>query len=238
MKIAFTPVVYEHAARFVGRTPWDVSRDAELMFAGHRNAYLEYRQQVIAVGIDIYNLEAEAYGGVWRTWAGMPSRRFTSRCSNRPKRGPYCRSLYPSGMAGSPWCWAWATTETGVPRRRRADSRGWSVLDRVQPPGHHVSVRRRRAASRRNGPHADASGREPGRPVPGDCSGRAGRRLFRVCRRAADPFTAAVSRGRDAGPEADSRPRIRLPRASRTRASWGATRFPYWTTSCRPARTT
>lgn len=62
MKIPFTPVIYEHAARFVGRSPWDVSRDAELMFAGHRAAYLEYRQQVIAVGIDIYNLEAEAYG--------------------------------------------------------------------------------------------------------------------------------------------------------------------------------
>jgi len=62
MKIPFTPVVYEHAARFVGRTPWEVSRDAELMFEGHRRAYLEYRQQVIAVGIDIYNLEAEAYG--------------------------------------------------------------------------------------------------------------------------------------------------------------------------------
>jgi uroporphyrinogen decarboxylase len=62
MKIAFTPVVYEHAARFVGRTPWAVSRDAELMFHAHRLAYLEYRQQVIAVGIDIYNLEAEAYG--------------------------------------------------------------------------------------------------------------------------------------------------------------------------------
>lgn len=62
MKIAFTPVVYEHAARFVGRTPWEVSRDADLMFHGHRLAYLEYRHQVIAVGIDIYNLEAEAYG--------------------------------------------------------------------------------------------------------------------------------------------------------------------------------
>lgn len=62
MKIAFTPVVYEHAARFVGRTPWDVSRDADLMFEGHRRAYLEYHHQVIAVGIDIYNLEAEAYG--------------------------------------------------------------------------------------------------------------------------------------------------------------------------------
>lgn len=62
MKISFTPVVYEHAARFVGRSPWEVSRDAEWLFEGHRRAYLAYRHQVIAVGIDIYNLEAEAYG--------------------------------------------------------------------------------------------------------------------------------------------------------------------------------
>ena len=62
MKIAFTPVIYEHAARFVGRTPWEVSRDADLIFEGHRRAFLEYHHQVIAVGIDIYNLEAEAYG--------------------------------------------------------------------------------------------------------------------------------------------------------------------------------
>jgi uroporphyrinogen decarboxylase len=62
MSIPFTPVIYEHAARFVGRTPWEVSRDAELLFAAHRAAYLEYHQQVIAVAIDIYNLEAEAYG--------------------------------------------------------------------------------------------------------------------------------------------------------------------------------
>jgi uroporphyrinogen decarboxylase len=64
MKIAFTPAVYEHAARFVGRTPWAVSRDAELLFAAHRAAWLEYRHQVLTVGIDIYNLEAEAYGAV------------------------------------------------------------------------------------------------------------------------------------------------------------------------------
>ena len=42
MKISFTPVICEHAARFVGRTPWQVSRDAKLMFEGHRRAYLEY----------------------------------------------------------------------------------------------------------------------------------------------------------------------------------------------------
>lgn len=62
MKIAFTPAVYEHAARFVGKSPGEVSRDGELLFQAHRAAYLEYRHQPIAVGIDIYNLEAEAYG--------------------------------------------------------------------------------------------------------------------------------------------------------------------------------
>jgi uroporphyrinogen decarboxylase len=62
MRIAFSPAVYENAARFTGRTPWEVSRDPELLFAGHRAAYLEYRHRPIAVGIDIYTLEAEAYG--------------------------------------------------------------------------------------------------------------------------------------------------------------------------------
>ncbi len=64
MKIPFTPAVYENAARFTGRSPWEVSRDPELLHAGHRAAYLEYRHQPIAVGIDIYTLEAEAYGAV------------------------------------------------------------------------------------------------------------------------------------------------------------------------------
>jgi len=62
MKIAFTPAVYEHAARFAGRTPWETSRDPELLFKGHRDAWLAYRHTPVVVGIDIYNLEAEAYG--------------------------------------------------------------------------------------------------------------------------------------------------------------------------------
>jgi len=70
MKAAFTPVVYEHAARFVGRSPWDVSRDGELLFEAHRLAWQEYHHQVVCVGIDIYNLEAEAYGA--RVEAGSP----------------------------------------------------------------------------------------------------------------------------------------------------------------------
>lgn len=62
MKIPFTPAIYEHAARFAGRSPYETSRDPELIFRGHRDAWLEYRHSPIAVGIDIYNLEAEAYG--------------------------------------------------------------------------------------------------------------------------------------------------------------------------------
>ncbi len=62
MKIPFTPSIYEHAARMVERSPWDVSRDSELLFGGHRRAFLEYHHVPIVVGIDIYNLEAEAYG--------------------------------------------------------------------------------------------------------------------------------------------------------------------------------
>jgi|DewCreStandDraft_4_1066084.scaffolds.fasta_scaffold38871_2 uroporphyrinogen decarboxylase len=62
MRIPFSPSVYEHAARWAGCSPWEASRDPEQMFRGHRDAWLAYRHRPIVVGIDIYNLEAEAYG--------------------------------------------------------------------------------------------------------------------------------------------------------------------------------
>ena len=57
-----SPSVYEHAAALIGRTPWDVSRDGELIYRAHAAAYEYYHQKPIMPGIDIYNLEAEAYG--------------------------------------------------------------------------------------------------------------------------------------------------------------------------------
>jgi uroporphyrinogen decarboxylase len=57
-----SPSIYEHAAAVIGRTPWEVSRDRELLFAAHAAAYRTYRHTPIMPGIDIYNLEAEAYG--------------------------------------------------------------------------------------------------------------------------------------------------------------------------------
>lgn len=62
MRLDLSLSVYEHAARFVGRTPWEVSRDPELLFRAHSAAYEAYRHKPVVVGIDIYNLEAEAYG--------------------------------------------------------------------------------------------------------------------------------------------------------------------------------
>jgi len=59
-----SPSVYEHAARFVQRSPWDVSRDGELLYQAHAGAYRYYRHTPIMPGIDIYNLEPEAYGAV------------------------------------------------------------------------------------------------------------------------------------------------------------------------------
>lgn len=57
-----TPAVYEHAAYLIGRSPWDVSRDAELTYQAHAAAYRRYRHSPVVVSIDIYNLEGEAYG--------------------------------------------------------------------------------------------------------------------------------------------------------------------------------
>jgi uroporphyrinogen decarboxylase len=66
-----SPSIYEHAAAVIGRTPWEVSRDEELLFAAHAAAYRLYRHTPIMPGIDIYNLEAEAYGGVVQRPGGI-----------------------------------------------------------------------------------------------------------------------------------------------------------------------
>ncbi len=58
----FSPSVYEHAARVIGKSPWQVSRDVRLLSQGNIEAFRLYRHQPVVVGIDIYNLEAEAYG--------------------------------------------------------------------------------------------------------------------------------------------------------------------------------
>lgn len=56
------PVIYEHAARCLGRTPWEVSRDAGLLADAHLAAWRIYRHAPVTIGIDLYNPEPEAWG--------------------------------------------------------------------------------------------------------------------------------------------------------------------------------
>jgi len=63
-QIQFCPSIYEHAARVIEKSPWEVSRDVELLSKAHIKACRLYRHRPVVVGIDIYNLEAEAYGAV------------------------------------------------------------------------------------------------------------------------------------------------------------------------------
>lgn len=60
----FNPSVYEHAARVIDASPWDVSRSLELLANSHIEAFRLYDHRPVVVGIDIYNLEAEAYGAI------------------------------------------------------------------------------------------------------------------------------------------------------------------------------
>ncbi len=62
--IDFCPSVYEHAARLIDKSPWAVSRDPKLLSRAHVRAFEIYRHSPVVLGIDIYNLEAEAYGAV------------------------------------------------------------------------------------------------------------------------------------------------------------------------------
>jgi uroporphyrinogen decarboxylase len=58
----FSPAVYEHAASLIDKSPWQASLDGELLFQGHKKAFELYYHSPVVVGIDIYNLEPEAYG--------------------------------------------------------------------------------------------------------------------------------------------------------------------------------
>jgi len=60
--VQFCPSVYEHAAGLIGKTPWEVSRNSRLLSKAHIEAFRLYNHRPVVVGIDIYNLEAEAYG--------------------------------------------------------------------------------------------------------------------------------------------------------------------------------
>ena len=60
--VPFVPSVYEHGARLIEQPPGPVSRDAELMAQAALKAYELYQHDIVTVGIDIYNIEPQAFG--------------------------------------------------------------------------------------------------------------------------------------------------------------------------------
>ncbi len=58
----FLPAIYEHKAWFIGSTPSAISRDAGLLTRALLAEFEAIGPDALAVGVDVYNLEAEAAG--------------------------------------------------------------------------------------------------------------------------------------------------------------------------------
>ncbi len=58
----FLPAVYEHKAFFIGRTPSRIARDADLLTRAVLAEYEQLEPDALTIGVDVYNVEAEAAG--------------------------------------------------------------------------------------------------------------------------------------------------------------------------------
>lgn len=58
----FIPAIYEHKSWFVGETPSNVCRDVRLFTKALLAEYESVQPDALVVGIDVYNVEAEAVG--------------------------------------------------------------------------------------------------------------------------------------------------------------------------------
>ncbi len=61
-RIPFMPTVFEHSAALIGKTPSETATDRKLLEEAQVRAYETYGHDVVTVGIDVYNIEAEALG--------------------------------------------------------------------------------------------------------------------------------------------------------------------------------
>jgi len=71
-KVPFVPAVYEHKARLVGRSPSEVCRSLDLLLEALGRELEIYDPDVLTVGLDVYNVEAEAAGCEVRYFGGAP----------------------------------------------------------------------------------------------------------------------------------------------------------------------
>jgi len=61
-RLPFMPTILEHSAAIIGKTPSETAMDTGLLEAAHLAAYEKYKHDALTIGIDVYNIEAEALG--------------------------------------------------------------------------------------------------------------------------------------------------------------------------------
>ena len=61
-RVPFVPAIYEHKAFLIDSTPSKVSRDAELLYRAMMVEHEAVQADALVIGMDVYNLEAEALG--------------------------------------------------------------------------------------------------------------------------------------------------------------------------------
>ena len=61
-RVPYAPAIYEHKAFLLGKSPSEVGRNEDLIVAAIRREYELYRPDLLTVGLDVYNVEAEALG--------------------------------------------------------------------------------------------------------------------------------------------------------------------------------
>lgn len=61
-RIPFVPAIYEHKGALIGKSPSQICRNADLLHAGLRRELEVYDADMLVIGIDVYNVEAEALG--------------------------------------------------------------------------------------------------------------------------------------------------------------------------------
>jgi uroporphyrinogen decarboxylase len=71
-KPPFVPAIYEHKARLIGRSPSEVCRSLDLLLEALDKELEVYDADVLTVGVDFYNVEAEAVGCEVRYFGRAP----------------------------------------------------------------------------------------------------------------------------------------------------------------------
>ena len=62
-RIPFAPAIYEHKAFLIDKTPSQVAKDSDLLTRSIFEEYSVYQPDLLTIGLDVYNVEAEAMGG-------------------------------------------------------------------------------------------------------------------------------------------------------------------------------